>query len=71
MTECKHVGVPLESIGFYSVAMLADGCHTSFRLLRCVCGAVIGLPQHNLELAMKDGTAETKDKLRELGVGIQ
>lgn len=49
-----------------------DGCplnggHTNFRVLRCdKCKGIVGFPAFNLNIALENGTPETKKKLAEI-----
>ncbi len=47
---------------------LIGGSHTRFAVLKCSkCGDMSGFPSDNLDLALKNGTEDTKEKLRRLG----
>ena len=44
---------------------LIDNKHTSLRILKCKkCDGIRGFPHENLEIAMRDGTRQTKEFLR-------
>ena len=62
---CKcDSGNGVEQIGKWDGCPLDGGGHTAFIVERCLnCGGVCGFPQSNFELALKDGTPETKQKL--------
>jgi len=54
-------------IGEWNGCPLEGGCHTNFTIGKCNrCGGIIGFPHHNLMLALKEGTPETKKKLLKL-----
>ena len=47
---------------------LLGGRHTSFVLLHCDCGHPFAFPPPNLDLALAEGTEETKRYLKGLGL---
>lgn len=49
-------------------APLKGGGHTSFMLLECKCGNKMCFPTENYKLAMDQGTDETLELLKSLGV---
>lgn len=67
--DCKHEKV--EQTGFFETAPLNDGHWTFFAIMRCKdCRKIIGFPHENFEDACKNGTKETKSKLRKIGAII-
>lgn len=53
-------------IGNWDGCPLDDG-HTNFMVFRCSrCKGIIGFPATNLNLALENGTLETKKKLAEI-----
>jgi len=59
----------IEEIGYWDGCPL-EGGHTAFAVNKCKnCGGVSGFPQYNFELALKEGTRETKEKLRQIIYG--
>jgi len=57
ITGAKEVKAPLKGVG-----------HTSFMLLECKCGNKMCFPTENYKLAMEQGTDETLELLKRLGV---
>jgi hypothetical protein len=65
--NCIHLNTETILIGNLDHVPLKDGHHTSFLLLKCCkCGGMTSFPDENLELALKEGTPEMKQQLREL-----
>ena len=63
--KCEH---SYDIVGEINVPLVGGG-HTKYVILRCgECGNMSGFPSDNLEMAIKDGTDETKEKLKELGL---
>ena len=62
---CDHREKHVEIINHVTKAPLRDGHWTSFMLMRCVCGAVVGFPDDNYQLALNEGTDETKEHLKQ------
>ena len=47
---------------------LQNGYHTSFSVGECIhCGGLRGFPHYNLQLAVNEGTEESKSILKQLG----
>lgn len=62
--ECDHIYDTIQQI----TLGLIGGKHTQFVVLKCnKCGDMSGFPNDNLILAIKNGTEDTKEKLRQLG----
>lgn len=56
-----------EELGSWEDCPLEGEAHTQFILMACVqCGHVYGFTTHNLDLAIDQGTPETKAKLHEI-----
>lgn len=49
---------------------LSGGRHTSFMLLECKCGDKLAFPSDNFNLALNEGTDETKKFLKNLGAHV-
>jgi Fe2+ or Zn2+ uptake regulation protein len=65
-SECET-----EGLGFFETLPLKDGHFTSAQVHKCKkCGKIGGFPQSNLETAIKEGTPETQQALREVGVPV-
>lgn len=65
LCECKS-SRQVEQIGSWDGCPLKGG-HTQFYVQRCrTCGGVSGFPSANFELALKDGTDETKATLAQI-----
>ncbi len=65
--KCGHM---YDIIGEIEVP-LVGGRHTRFVMLKCSeCGNMSGFPSSNMEMAIKDGTDQIKEKLKELGFEI-
>jgi len=62
---CNHSG-ECDLIGHYKEAPLDDGHFTTFYVMRCHCGDLVGFPEPNYRLAREHGTAEVKEKLAAL-----
>ena len=57
----------VKQIGYWEHCPLEGGGHTAFYLQRCCdCEKVCGFPDSNLDIALIQGTAATKAKLREI-----
>lgn len=69
LCDCKECQIT--GIGFFETLPLKDGHWTSAQVSRCNnCGKINGFPQSNLETAIKEGTPETQQALREAGVPV-
>jgi len=68
MALCKcELPKQVRIIGFWDACALEGKAHTNFCIKRCEgCGGICGFPQTNFEIALKDGTPETKKKLAEI-----
>lgn len=68
MGFCKCEGPRLfEQIGSWNGCPLEGGGHTQFYVEKCLdCGGICGFPQSNFDLALKEGTEETKSTLSRL-----
>lgn len=63
---CTHVGLAKDVLSTLNVAALQSGSFTSFWIMRCRCGALVGYPDANYRLALDHGTPETKKRIAEL-----
>lgn len=70
MEWCKCTGSrKTVNLGKWDRCELEEGRHTQFFLERCkVCDGLCGFPQTNFELALEEGTVETKKLLKEMAV---
>lgn len=68
MALCKcDLPKQIEQVGSWDGCSLEGDAHTQFSVQRCKgCGGICGFPQYNFELALKEGTPETKKKLAEI-----
>jgi len=63
---CRHNREIIE-IGNWEHCPLADGGHTEFSTNKCSeCGGLYGFPDSNLQLALDEGTPQTKETLRKI-----
>lgn len=71
MKKCKcDCDRQVTEIGYWERCPLENGGHTEFAVQRCsVCGGICGFPDENLQIALDDGTPETKSKLAEVMEG--
>lgn len=57
----------IKQIGFWDGCPLEKKAHTNFVVLRCLdCNGIVGFPEFNFNLAINEGTLETKSKLAEI-----
>lgn len=68
MALCKcDLPKQIKQIGSWDGCPLEGDAHTQFFVEKCKgCGGICGFPQSNFDLALKDGTPETKKKLAEI-----
>jgi len=65
--QCKSKSREVKQIGSWDHCPLEGNGHTSFVVFRCSnCGGVDGFPSENLDIALREGTLETKKKLDEI-----
>jgi hypothetical protein len=68
---CDCEGSEIENTKFFGNLPLEDGQRTACEVFRCKrCGRIGGFPKANLEDAIKNGTPETKEALRMVGVPV-
>lgn len=66
-SKCDHSYDTVQEIAL----SLVEGRHTRLVILKCnKCGNMSGFPSNNLVIAIKYGTEETKEKLRQFGFEI-
>ena len=65
LCECKNCHT--KELGFWEKVALKDGRHTMFTLYKCLdCRGVLGFPQFNFNLALSNGTDDTKEILNKI-----
>ena len=63
---CRH-DRKVKELGTWEGCPLENGGHTMFITQQCMnCGGLCGFPDFNLQLALDEGTPQTKETLRKL-----